>query len=157
MTVRVRTASGRTMSTSHGAYWFEEQTWYGAAKMDGRAGYELVVGSSMGAHRLEFRVITYRDGALTTAKAPGGAWRWVVDASFSYNEGWFRTTSAAGTVIMTSKTAYRATESTHSSSVNRYIWRSGSWVRTSSSQSRVSDKTAWSYGGWHVPYLPVYV
>lgn len=156
VTVRVRTAKGRTLTTSHEAWWYGRTTWHGAARMDGRAGYELVVGSSVGAHYMSFTVITYRNGRLTTLRAPGNAYRWGIDSSYSFNEGWTRTVSRAGTVAMTRRHAQRRTESTHILRTKRYIWRSGAWVRTSSRTTVVSDRTGSTVGGWRVPYLKRY-
>lgn len=149
--VRVRTAKGRTMTTSHTAWWYGS-TWHGSAKVDGVAGHDMVVGTSVGAHYMEFRVITVRSGRLVTLRAPGGAYRWGVDSSYSFNQGWTRAVSS-GKVSMTGRYAERRTGSTHDLTTRRYAWRSGAWSRNSTKKSVVSTSTAYAAGGWRVPYL----
>lgn len=151
VTVRVRTAKGRTMSTSHEAWWYGS-TWHGAAKVDGVAGHDLVVGTSVGAHLMTFRVITVRGGKLVTLKAPGNQYRWYIDSSYSYNEGWTRSVSK-GVVSMTYRGAVRSTEWSHRLVTTRSVWRSGAWRRVSSQTTTVSDRTGSTVGGWRVPYL----
>ena len=151
VTVRVRTAKGRAMSTTHEAWWYGS-TWHGAAKVDGVAGHDLVVGTSVGAHLMTFRVITVRSGKLVTLKAPGNQYRWNIDSSYSYNEGWTRTVSN-GVVSMTYRGAVRSTPSTHRLVTTRSEWRSGTWRRVSSRTATVSDRTGSTVGGWRVPYL----
>lgn len=151
VTVRVRTAKGRTMSTSHPAWWYGS-TWHGAAKVDGVAGHDLVVGTSVGAHLMMFRVITVRSGKLVTLKAPGNQYRWFVDSSYSFNEGWTRSVSK-GTVSMTYRGGVRIDESRHRMATARYTWRSGAWRLATSKSSVVSNSSAYAVGGWRVPYL----
>src|SRR5699024_1217840 len=100
------------MTTSHEAYW-HGPVWHGTAKMDGRSGYELGVGSSHGAYAKFFKVITYRDGRLTMLKEPSSAHRWGIDSSHSFNVGWTRTMTKGGTVTMTSRLALRSTDYRH--------------------------------------------
>ena len=152
VTVRVWTAKGRTMSTSHEAWWYGS-TWHGAAKVDGVAGHDLVVGTSVGAHLMTFRIITVRSGKLVTLKAPGNQNRWTIDSSYSYNEGWTRSVSKKGVVSMTYRGAVRSSSSRHRLVISRYTWRSGSWSRISTQKSTVSDRTAWNVGGWRVSPL----
>lgn len=149
--VRVRTAKGRTMSTSHEAWWYGS-TYHGAAKVDGVAGHDLVFGTSVGAHLMQFRVITVRGGKLATLKAPGNAYRWFIDSSYGYNEGWTRSVSK-GTVSMTYRFAMRRNESSHNLTTRRYTWRNGTWRLASSKKTVVSDRTGSTVGGWRVPYL----
>lgn len=154
VTIRVRTAKGRTMTTSHRAWWYGS-TWHGAAKFDGVAGYELVVGRNAGAHYRDFRVITYRGGKLVTLRAPGGDYRWPIDGSSAYNMGWTRSVSK-GVVAMTYRGAVRRNQTKHDLTTVRYTWRSGAWRRTSTKTSVVSNSTAYAIAGWHVPYLKRY-
>lgn len=152
VTIRVRTAKGRTMTSSHDAYWYGS-TWHGAAKVDGVAGHDLVVGTSVGAHLMMFRVLTVRSGKLVTLKAPGNQYRWFVDSSYSFNEGWTRSVSK-GTVSMTYRGAVRIDNSTrHRLVTARYTWRSGAWRLASKKTTTVSGSVAGQVGGWHVPYL----
>lgn len=155
-TVRVRTAKKRLMTTSFTSYWYHARPWHGAAKMDDRNGHELVIGQSAGAHSQSFKVLTYRNGKLTTLKDPFGDSTWFIDSSYSWNAGWFRTTSR-GKVYMTSKYSSRRTSSTHDLSTYKFRAVNGTWKRVSSSHTtRASDKTVNSIGGWHVSGLKLY-
>lgn len=154
VTVRVRTAKGRTMKTSHKAWWYGS-AWHGAAKVDGVAGRELVVGKNMGAHLMHFRVITVRRGKLVTLKAPGNSTSWPIDSSYSFNHGWTRSVSK-GTVSMTSRYAQRRNTSKHDLTTRRYVWRSGAWRLASSKKSVVTNSTGGNVGGWRVPGLKRY-
>lgn len=151
--VRVRTAKGKLLTTSHKTWWNGDGTWHGAAKIDGRAGYELVLATDMGAHMLGYRVVTYRDGRLVTLKAPGNQYTWWIDSSYSFNRGWYRSVKA-GKAYLTSKSAVRNESYGHDLRVNRYVWRNGRWVSLSSTRTRhASDRASMTIGGWHVPYL----
>ncbi len=150
--VRVRTATGRTMSTSQTAWWYGS-TWHGAAPVDGVAGKELVVGTDMGAHYTEYRVITLRRGKLVTLKAPGKRNRWAIDSSYSSNIGTTRTVGTQGKVRMTTRSAVRRNAKTHRLTTKRYVWRSGTWAPTSSKKTTVTNRTAYAAGGWRVPPL----
>ncbi|GAB3115296.1 hypothetical protein GCM10027055_22820 [Janibacter alkaliphilus] len=81
--LRVVTATGEVMSTRTpiSAHIATENPFYGAARIDGVAGYELVLMTSAGAHTFEHRVITVRGGELTTLKDPVNRYRWVTDSS----------------------------------------------------------------------------
>lgn len=153
--VRVRTARGRSMSRTIEGSWPGTTSWHGAAAIDGERGYELVLGRHMGTHAMFFAVLTYRDGQLTTLKAPGGAWTWYIDSSYSYNAGWYRSTS--GGLRVTAVASVRDVDSTssrpHRQTTTRYRWSGGRWVKASSSVRWVSDSTAAKPSGWHVPYL----
>lgn len=155
-TVRVRTAKGRTMKTTTKGWWYSNP-WHGAAKIDGHPGSELVVVANTGAHVQFFRVITYRKGRLVTLKAPGKRQTWRIDSSYSFNFGWYRSTSK-GKIYMTSKDAVRNVYSSgHDLRIKKYQWRKGAWVRVSASRTRhASDRASMTVGGWHVPHLKVY-
>lgn len=152
--VRVRTAKGRVMTTSHDARWYGTSTWHGAARFDGRAGYELVLGSDVGAHAMFFRVIAYRNGQLTTLKAPGGAYRWAIDSAALYGAGWTRKVSSSGAVVMISTYPHQVYDHGWVIESTRYRWSNGAWARTSSDiQVMASDRAAYDAMGWRVPYL----
>jgi hypothetical protein len=164
ITVRVRTAAGESLQTTgRDVYWFSDP-FLGAVPLDGRAGAEIVVGSTMGANFQQFRVVTYRSGRLVTLPAPPAVWssegmkrstsRWGVDGSYRFNVGIFRAQSTDG-VTVTMKTLERnASGHGHSGHVTRYRWRSDGWVKVSATTVRsVTDQTAFASGGWHVTGL----
>lgn len=130
--------------------------WIGAAKVDGEPGYELVLRADTGAHTSYARVVTYRDGALTTLKDPKSRYRWVTDGSVWSSEGYRASSSSTGKTRMTN---YSAVSSNGGKSFTLKVksteWRNGRWAQLSSTTTRnVAPATAVKWGGWHVPYLP---
>lgn len=167
ITVRVRTASGRTMQTTgRHVRWFADDAFVAAAPLDGRAGAEIFVGHSMGAHYQQFRVVTYRAGRLVTLKAPPLLWsrdgmedatsRWGVDGSYSFNVGVYRRVSSRGAVTLTMRSlARRDSGHGHSGHETTYRWYRGTWSKVSARRlSNLSDKAAYASGGWHVTGVP---
>lgn len=156
--VRVQTASGRRMTRTIDGEWWVGSSWHGAASMDGRRGYELVLGKDTGAHAMFFTVLTYRSGQLSVLKAPEGTWTWYLDSSYSFNGGYHRTMS--GGMRMTVVTSVRDVESTssrpHRQVKAAYRWSNGHWARVSTKVAWVSDSVAYKDNGWHVPYLPTF-
>lgn len=164
ITVRVRTATGHTLTTtSSHVIWFSKP-FLGAAALDGRRGAEIVVGDTMGANYEQFRVITYRHHKLVTLDEPPLAWtgkgmadaatRWGVDGSYSFNIGIFRSVDARHVVTLTLKTFERnATGRGHTGHVTVYRWHRGAWVERSSRRLQLADKRAFAVGGWHVSGL----
>jgi hypothetical protein len=159
VTIRVRTATHRVLRTTSSVTGWGSSPWFGAAPVDGRAGAELVVGSTAGAHYEQFRVVTYRKGRLTTLGSPpalpGPTSRWGVDGSFSSNIGVFRAVSTKGVVTATIRTAERNASGTgHTGRTTVYRWRSGAWREVSTRVVRYStDRAAYAVGGWHVKGL----
>ncbi|HEX8511260.1 MAG TPA: hypothetical protein VF635_17415 [Propionibacteriaceae bacterium] len=168
ITVRVRTASGLTMQTTgRNVHWFAKP-YVAAAPLDGRAGAEIFVGDTMGAHYEQFRVVTYRGGRLVTLKAPPQVWtergmrdatsRWGVDGSYSFNTGVYRRVSAEGVVTVALRTLQRNDSGRrHSGHETTYRWQDGAWAKVSSRKLNVADKAAFAVGGWHVPGVPRFV
>jgi hypothetical protein len=170
VTVRVQTATGRTMrTTSKDVRWFGAQAWFGAAALDGRRGAELVIGDQMGAHFQQFRVLTHRDGRLVTLPAPAVGWykstntattpRWGVDGSYSFNTGFSRKVTADGVVTLTTTSAMRKDSGIgHRGQTRTYRWESDRWVRVSTTNVRYTDdESAYAVGGWHVKGLRRFV
>jgi hypothetical protein len=167
VTVRVRTAGGRTLSTtSRTVAWFgkDADAWYGAARIDGRRGSELVVGQQMGAHSTSFRVITYRHGSLVTLRAPKAPRRtgrvddtatWFTDAALNFHDGYTRSRSK-GAVLMDLTTVQRnASGKGHSGWTARYRWSHGGWHLMLVKRVHYATEAAVARaGGWHVAGLP---
>lgn len=156
-TVRVRTAKGRLMSSQvTSVEW--AKTWHGAAKIDGRAGYKLVIPTNGQTEYLTYRVLTYRDGRLVTLKTPKQAWSWDIVAEYAGFMGWSRSTRN-GKVYVTSKIAVRnGGTSRFDLRTTTYQWKNGSWSKSVSStrNKRASQKAADNVFGWNVPYLKRY-
>jgi hypothetical protein len=168
ITVRVRTATGHTLATTgRDVHWFAKP-FFGAVPLDGRAGAEIVVGSTMGANYEEFRVVTYRGGKLVTLDAPPMVWtkagmaastpRWGIDGSYSFNSGVSRQVSDRGVVSLTLKTADR-NDSGHgfTGHTSTYRWKADHWAEVSSTKVRyATDRSVQGIGGWHVTGLRGY-
>lgn len=156
-TLRVLTASGRSMTTKTEINHFAGQTFYGAAKMDGQAGYELVVMTDMGAHTPWFRAVTYRNGRLVTLVDPEGQYRWTVDSAVWIGKGYKRTVTSTGEVRMTSYVALDNTpvgDRRYDLTTKQAAWRNGRWERVSTTKRVVGPDAAYRYADWYVPYLP---
>ncbi len=157
--VRVRTAYGRTMTRTIDGHWSGETSWHGSAAIDGRPGYELVIGRHTGAHMKQYAVLTFRNGQLATLKAPGGAWTWMTDNSYSWCAGWHRTTSN-GQVVVTFGFAERDFNQTSGDpryrvKKSKYVWSNGWWKPAGSKTSGwVGGAEAVKVVGWRIPYLP---
>ena len=161
--VRVRTAVGKTLQTTGSDVSWYYQPFHGLAAIDGRAGKEIVVGDLTGAHSFQWRVVTYRKGALVTLAPPPGSGltrpsRWATDGSYSFHYGWARRVSDKGVVTLVRKEAVRdETGPGATGRTNTYQWKSGAWVkRTSTKKHYPSLKAAAAIDGWHVKGLPVW-
>jgi hypothetical protein len=167
ITVRVRTATGHTaQSTGRNVFWYTSP-FFGAVPLDGRPGAEILVGDTAGAHTQQFRVLTYRKGKLVTLTAPPYVWRsaapdrstarWLVDGSYSFSYGVYRTVSAQG-ITLTLKSAVRSSSGRgHAGHTTTYRWRDGGWVKVSASQVRyATDASVAGLGGWHVRGLALF-
>ena len=88
--------------------WWGGGAWGGAARVDGPAGAELLVGSMQGAHTPMYTMLTYRDGALVVEASPSPlSQRWQVDAAYGDYMGWSRHI-VDGHATMTQSIVYRA-------------------------------------------------
>lgn len=161
--VRVRTATNRLLvSTSSGVWWYGKRSdvWAGAAELDSHPGAELVVGQTMGAHTLQYRVLTYREGRLTTLPSPRApkktgqsraAETWTVDGSYRFQAG-IRRSVSGGKVYVTVKSAERnASGSGHTGWMVKYRHAGDTWKTVSTKKVRYdSTRAAEKVGGWHV-------
>lgn len=129
--------------------------WVGTASMDGEPGAELVLMDDYGAHTFYHRVVTYRDGRLTTLQDPRSRYRWVTDGSVWSSFGYRAATSSTGKARMTS---YEAVSEDGGRTFRRVAtaaeWKNHRWSRLSQTTSKVSPVEAGRWGGWHVPGLP---
>lgn len=153
--VTVETARGRVDSMRLRTYYWPRGKWQGAARIDGRRGAELVVGTSTGAHALLFSVLTWRGGELTRERAPGGGREWLVDAAYNDYYGWLRTRTDGGAAQIIERYVTReGTSHRWSGRAISYTWRSGDWRRSSKrSLSYRGDRNASRVYGWKVKGL----
>lgn len=152
--VRVKVSPRRIVQTTRPTSYWYAGPFHGAAGLDGQRGKELVLGFTTGAHTSFHWALTWRDGGLVTLRAPGGDRHWVVDSAANVSLGWFR---AKGTPPgrVTFRSAERVgTTKRFDARLRSYRWTKRGWSLVSTENRRVSEATAWSWGGWHVPGLP---
>lgn len=170
-TIHVRTATGRTMSTrTTGVTWYSTNAFFDIGSIDGRRGSEIIVGTRRGsllgdvsasgdsrrAQWTEFRVITYRDGALTTLKSPvgdssSGNVRWRVYEGDYPSVGFSRSTSGGQVYLRRTSAAPKAYPSkAWTSSQTTYRWANGSWARSTTRKSTVTEAVGRKLAWWHV-------
>jgi hypothetical protein len=131
--------------------------WLGATNLDQQGGKEILVGYSTGTEQL-FTALTYQGGRLVVLSSPTGP-NWV-DGEVSAYEfgGWLCTSDGVES---------RAVESTSSDnkhyriSLDDYVYRAGSWVRSHHSESTVAatadgnaPAATAAYAGFDCPGLP---
>lgn len=163
VTVRVQTATKRLVSTtSRDVWWYgnPSEVWAGSAEIDSARGAELVVGQAMGAHTLQYRVLTFSEGRLTTLSSPRAPKKtdqsrdtetWTVDGSYSFQAGIKRAVSG-GRVYVTVKSAERNDSgSGHTGWTVKYLRTDNTWKAISTKRVRYdTDRAAATVGGWHV-------
>ena len=156
ITTRVHTADGEKLYVvTETQRRLGSSAFFGAAKIDGESGYELVTKTDLGAHTAYSQVLTYRDGRLVTLKDPRSRYRWVTDGSIWSSYGYTRTTTSTGSVKVTASEATRPPEGgAFSQTLYSAQWKNGGWQRLGQITRTVSASTAGSWSGWNVPYLP---
>lgn len=157
VTTRVATADGEKM------YVVTEldqaqRGYYGAARVDGEDGYEIVIRTAVGAHTAYHQVLTYRDGRLTSLKDPRNRYRWITDSSVWSAMGYQKTTTATGAYKFVSRDAVDNDRDGDFTMVTTAVgWNASdrTWKRMGqSTRYDVAAATANRYSWWHVPYLP---
>lgn len=123
------------------------EPWYGAAKLDGRKGYELLLLTG-GNDGVRFRVLSWSGGKLVWEKAPksriGGAYDW-----YLADLGWARfgyrfATSAAGKRYVRDFELHASGKYWKGTIVNS-VWKSGAWHKVSSKKVKLTKKQAKAY------------
>jgi hypothetical protein len=159
VTVRVKTGSGRIVSTTRPTQYWYGPVWQGVANLDARPGKEIVVGNTMGAHTQFYLALTWRHRALVRLGAPGPGTTWMIDSAVWISAGWLRRPhDPLGTIVK--RVAVRtgdATQSPFRGKVSTYRWAHGDWHEVASKRIYpVPDRRAYSWGGFHVPGLPLW-
>lgn len=155
--LRVDRARGSTLRQVIRTTYWPGSPWYGAAKIDGHSGFELVTGYTSGAHRLFFRAWTVRAGDLVRLDAPGRGREWVVDASYSANIGVSRRSPNKPVFIVTRSAVRDRDGKGHHGRVRTYRWKKDRLNLVSSKKHRWSNKGAYRLSGWHILGLPRYL
>nr|WP_300151235.1 hypothetical protein [Propionicimonas sp.] len=125
------------------------EPWYGAAKLDGRKGYELLL-LTAGSDGVLFRVLSWSKGKLVWEKAPKsrieGAYDW-----YLADLGWARfgyrfATSAAGKRYVRDVELFTSGKYLTGTIVNS-VWKSGAWQKVSTKKVKLTKKQAKAYSG----------
>jgi len=123
------------------------EPWYGAAKLNGRKGYELLLLTS-GGDGVMFRVLSWRSGELAWDKAPKsrmkGAYGWyLADLDFA-RFGYRFATSAAGKRYVRDFELYPSGSKWKGTVVNS-VWKSGAWHKVSTHKVTLTAGQANAY------------
>lgn len=153
VTVRVRTRPGTIVRATRSLTSWTGPAWHGTATLDERAGKELVVGSTQGAHAEFFRVLTLRAGKLVTLPAPGGG-TWAVDGALMDDVGWAR---GAGDPrgLVRARVAERDGDGVMQGTVTTWRHSASGWKKGKVvTFPDMTDKAAGAFAGWKVAGLP---
>jgi hypothetical protein len=154
--IRVDTSGGERLRKDLDVSGWPRGHFLGAARLDGRRGAELFVGTLLGAHTPWYTVLTYRRGALVVEHNPGASYpEWVVDAYANGYVGWTRTVRH-GHVYAVLRDVFRVSTSHRwRGKARRFQWGAHGWVKAGTrTLSITGDRRASHIGGWHVPGLP---
>jgi hypothetical protein len=129
---------------------------YGATRIDGRRGVELVIGTTWGAYTPWFTILTYRGGRLAIEKSPYYDTReWAVDAYANGYAGWYRRAHDGGVHIRIKYASRVGGSSRFAGRTIRYTWQHGAWDRSGTRRiSFPNADRASRIKGWHVKGLP---
>ena len=154
LVVRVRTDRGKVRRRVVRAPYIEFGDWYGAARLDGRSGRELVLLTAAGAHSLSYTVLTWRHGKLKRLNSPTDKF-WFTDGAAMMGSGWLRRTNH-GRVSMTERHLSRAGgRPVWRGKATRYVWKRGDWRKRGSHRIKVrGDNKAAKRFGWRGTTLP---
>ena len=156
VTLWVATADGERLSTVTETLASKDH-YRGSARVDGEDGYEIVLRTDLGAHTGYYRVVTYRDGRLTTLQDPRSRYRWTTDGSVWSDFGYQKTTSGTGAYKFVAREAVdgdRDGDFTQLTVASGWSTAQRTWKRMgTTTRHDISAATAHRYTGWHVPYL----
>jgi hypothetical protein len=122
------------------------EPWYGAARLDGVKGYELLLLSS-GGDGLMFRVLTWRNGGLVREAAPKtlmkGSYDWYL-ADLSFARFGYKFTTKAGHRYVRDFELYPS-GSHWKGTVVKSVWKAGAWKKVSSKKVNLTKTQAKAY------------
>ena len=124
------------------------EPWYGAAKLDGVKGYELLLLTSGGDGAM-FRVLTWRSGALVAERAPKtlmkGSYNWYL-ADLGFARFGYRFASGHGHRYVRDFELY-ASGKYFKGTVVKSVWKAGAWKKVSSKKVKLTKAQAKRYSG----------
>ena len=122
------------------------EPWYGAAKLDGVKGYELLLLTSGGDGAM-FRVLTWRKGALVAERAPKalmkGSYNWYL-ADLGFARFGYRFSTSLGHRYVRDFELYPSGKH-WKGTVVKSVWKSGAWKKISSNRVTLTKKQAKAY------------
>ncbi|GAB3248787.1 hypothetical protein [Kineosporia babensis] len=137
--------------------------YFGAARIDGVRGAELVYAYAVGANTVWYKTLTYRQGRLVLVKSPLSEvyfpGQWPLGSSYGLFSGVTRKVKN-GNVSVTFHDGVRDHAGDRGWDIvsTTYVWRkkTGGWEQQSvrSLHTRSEKKVSAHYQGWHVPGLP---
>lgn len=168
-TIRVRTATGRTLTTrTTGITWYGSNAYFDNAPIDGRKGAEIIVGTKHGPllgdtrygerpgrmNWTEFRVITYRDGRLTTLLSPtgdstSGQYRWRMYGDYP-SVGFSRVLSSGRTYVIRSRSNISYSTGDLYLTRTTYRWTGTGWSKYRTSTGVTDDMGARNVAWWRM-------
>lgn len=152
--VIVRTSRGKHLSrTVHGVE-TSRAHWFGATRIDGVRGAELVASRGAIGDSAPFTVLTERHGRLVRLKAPRAASGWSIYTGPGFVNGYERSGHGRKATLTYNHLGDRGKKWT--GRTRDYRWRRGHWVRVDTDRIRArTERSAWRrYGGWQMPRLP---
>lgn len=154
--VRVKTAPDHIVSTRWKSPYWHGPFYNGVAALDGRAGKEIVVGQTQGAHAQLYRSLSWRNGDIVTLDAPGRSRHWLVDAAAMVSFGWQRRVmDPIGTVRQRFADRYDDPNGERfKGRITTYRWSPRGWdLVDRKTVYPLSDQRAYSWAGFHIPGL----
>ena len=122
------------------------EPWYGAARFDRVAGYELLVLTS-GADGVTFRALTWRNGGLVLERAPSslmkGSYDWYL-ADLSFARFGYRFTTRNGHRYVRDFELYPSGKY-WKGTVVKSVWKSGAWKKLNSKKVKLTKHQAKRY------------
>lgn len=124
------------------------EPWYGAAKLDGAKGYELLLLTS-GGDGVLFRVLTWRSGALVAERAPKslmkGSYDWYL-ADLGFARFGYRFASSKGHRYVRDFELW-ASGKYFKGTIVKSVWKAGAWKKVSSKKVKLTKSQAKRYSG----------
>lgn len=153
-TVRLLTAKGK-LYTNTGTKHAKGDPWWGAAKINRRAGHELVLQDVAEKDAATFRVVTFKDGKLRTQQAPGGYYRWAINTD-NFFQGYWRKVDGEGRIRLTHQQAGKHSSGKWALNSRTYSPRwDDSWARVSANREWLTDPST-GHDDLNIPYLQKY-
>ncbi len=149
--VRVRTATGKTDTATLTSTIVRDwgiEPWYGAARLDGVKGYELILLRG-GGDGVRLKVFTWRSGHLVAEKAPkprpSGSYVWYT-TSLDWLRYGYRFSTVHGSRYVENFTLTK--HGSHwSGTIVRSVWKAGTWTKLSTRHVNLSKSQAKPYSG----------